>query len=89
MISLRLYPFLYKYATLILTNLFIAFISIKFLFYYYIFVNLYLSQQVREKNIFIMKDKINAFIKQFYIRIILFDKRNVDALNLTSNYIDK
>uniref|UniRef100_A0A2S2PVZ0 Zinc finger BED domain-containing protein 5 n=1 Tax=Sipha flava TaxID=143950 RepID=A0A2S2PVZ0_9HEMI len=36
-----------------------------------------------------MSDKVNAFIKKLGIWIIRLEKRNFDAFDLTSNYIEK
>lgn len=51
--------------------------------------DLNISLQGRENNIIIMLDKVNAFIKKLGIWIIRLEKRNFDAFDLTSNYIDK
>jgi zinc finger BED domain-containing protein 5/7/8/9 len=51
--------------------------------------DLNISLQGREKNIPIMSDKVNAFIKKLDIWIIRLEKRNFDAFDLTSNYIEK
>jgi hypothetical protein len=53
------------------------------------FNDLNISLQGREKNILIMSDKVNAFIKKLGIWIIRLEKRKFDAFDLTSNYIEK